>query len=152
MVEYPANLSNWSKVSMLAKCMLANPAAGHHLCWQEILRLVRSCIQRWLHGDLVALWSEAVAEGQSLCRLVSKCIATFVHLPSCSLLVPLQLGVSVCGGCESIVHATSQLMSSFPDEEYWTLLLDFTQMPSITSAMRPCLWSSAATFLASLLG
>ena len=48
---------------MLAKCMLANPAAGHHLCWREILRLVRSCIQRWLAGDLVALWSEAVAEG-----------------------------------------------------------------------------------------
>ena len=32
----------------------------------------------------------------------------------------------VRGGCEAIVHATSQLMSSLPDEERWALLLDFT--------------------------
>ena len=53
---------------MLAKCVLACPAAGHRLRWREILRLVMSRIQRWLAGDLVALWSEAVAEGQFLSR------------------------------------------------------------------------------------
>ena len=49
-----------------------------------------------------------------------------MRLPACSLLAPLQLGVSVRGRCEAIVHATSQLMSSLPDEERWTFLLDFT--------------------------
>ena len=67
-----------------------------------------------------------IAAGDVLCHLVSKCLATFVHLPACPLLAPLQLGVSVCGGYEAIVHATSQLMSSLPDEERWTLQLDFT--------------------------
>ena len=46
--------------------------------------------------------------------------------PVLSLLAPLQLGVSVQGGCEAIVHATSQLMTSLPDNQCWTLLLDFT--------------------------
>ena len=277
---------------MLAKCVLASPAAGHRLRWWEILNLVKSRIRRWQAGDLVALWLEAVAEGRSLSRrtqssssssqrscnirraklaiqdgqyskaikaltsdglaspsaevlqemltkhpktvppalpfgpvpppasvtesavrrgvrsfpngsapgpsglrpnhlreavgcpspdqaigvlapltrfvnllaaghapptiiphlcgatllaskkkkgghrpiavgevlrrLVSKCLATLVRLPANSLLAPLQLGVSVRGGCEAIVHATSQLMSSLPDEQRWTLLLDFT--------------------------
>ena len=276
---------------MLAKCVLASPAAGHRLRWREILNLVNSRIRRWMDGDLVALWSEAVAGGQSLSRralsssssqrnynirrakqavqdgqyskaikaltsdglatpsaevlqemltkhpqsappslppgpvpppttvtesvvwrgiqsfpkgsapgpsglrpshlreavgcpspdqaslmlasltrfinllaagrasssiiphlcgatllaskkkngghrpiavgevlrrLVSKCLATLVRLPALSLLAPLQLGVSVRGGCEAIVHATSQLMSSLPGEQCWVLLLDFT--------------------------
>ena len=53
---------------MPAKCVLASPSAGHRLRWHEILRLVKSRIQRWLDGDLAALWSEAVAEGRSLSR------------------------------------------------------------------------------------
>ena len=280
---------------MLAKCVLASPAAGHRLCWREILKLVRSHIQRWLAGDLVALWSEAVAEGLSLSRhsqsssspsqrshnikraklaiqdgqyskaiktltsdglatpsaevmqemltkhpqtappalppgpvpppspppppslslssereldlspmarhpdrpacaqatsgkpwgappltkqtwcllpspgssiswqlgrprlpsslisvvprswparrrkeatvpsLLGRCCAAWcrsalpltLRLPAVSLFSPLQMGVSVRGGCEAIVHATSRLMSSLPDEQRWTLLLDF---------------------------
>ena len=64
--------------------------------------------------------------GEVLRRLVSKCLATLVRLPARSLLAPLQLGVSVRGGCEAIVHATSHLTSSLPDEQCWTLLLDFS--------------------------
>ena len=30
------------------------------------------------------------------------------------------------GGREAIVHATNRLMSSLPDNDHWTLLLDFT--------------------------
>ena len=272
---------------MLAKCVLASPAAGHLLSWLEILKLVKSRIQRWLAGDLVALWSEAVDEGQSLSRrmqlsssssqlnrnirrakravqdgqysnaiksltsdglstasdevlqemltkhpqtappslpvilpvsvtesvvrkavksfpngsapglsglrpshlreaigcpspdkanrmlaslfvnllaagqvpsfiiphlcgatllackkkkgghrpiavgevlrrLVSKCLTSLVRVPAFSVLARLQLGVSVRGGCEAIVHATSHLLSSLPDEQHWTLMLDFT--------------------------
>ena len=40
----------------------------HRLHWREILRLVKSRIQRWLDGDLSALWSEAVAGGLSLSK------------------------------------------------------------------------------------
>ena len=50
---------------MLAKCVLASPSAGHGLRWREIRALVKTRIQRWLDGDLVALWSESVAGAQS---------------------------------------------------------------------------------------
>ena len=289
--DAPADLSRWSKLFMLAKCVLASPATGHRLHWREILALVRSRIDRWLAGDLVALWLEAVAGGKSLAkrvqsssgsqqssnirraklavqdgqyskaikaltsdglatpsaevleemlgkhpqvappnlpsgqvpppftvselavkkgvrsfpngsapgpsglrpshlreavgcpspdranrflssltsflnllaggrapptiiphlcgasvlayrkkngghrpiavgevlrRLVSKCLAYVARSSAISLLAPLQLGVSVQGGCEAIVHATSQLMTSVQDNQHWTLLLDFS--------------------------
>ena len=47
---------------------LASPPAGHRLRWREILGLVKSRIQRWVGGDLVTLWSEAVEGAQSLSR------------------------------------------------------------------------------------
>ena len=49
---------------MLAKCVLASPAAGHRLRWREILKLVKSRLQRWSDGDLGALWVEALKGGQ----------------------------------------------------------------------------------------
>lgn len=36
-VKYPADISGWSKIFMLAKCVLASPSAGHRLRWREIL-------------------------------------------------------------------------------------------------------------------
>ena len=68
--DAPADLSRWSKLFMLAKCVLASPATGHRLRWREILALVRSRIDRWLAGDLVALCLEAVAGGKSLAKRV----------------------------------------------------------------------------------
>ena len=50
--DAPTDLSRWSKLFMLAKCVLASPATGHRLRWREILALVRSRINRWLAGDL----------------------------------------------------------------------------------------------------
>ena len=287
--DAPADLSRWSKLFMLAKCVLASPATAHRLHWQEILALVRSRIDRWLAGDLEVLWLEAVAGGKTLSkhvqssgsrqssnirraklavqdgqyskaimaltsdglatpsaevleemlskhpqaapptlpsgqvpppltvselavkrgvrsfpnglspgpsglrpshlreamgcpspdranwfltsltrflnllaagrdpptitphlcgtsllasrkrngghrpiavgevlrRLVSKCLASLTRSPAISLFAPLQLGVSVQGGCEAIVHVTSQLMTSLQDNQHWTLLLDF---------------------------
>ncbi len=67
-----------------------------------------------------------IAVGEVLRRLVSKCLASQVRQSAISILAPLQLGVSVQGGCEAIVHAVSQAMSSLPDERHWTLLLDFS--------------------------
>ena len=68
-VEDPADVSCWSTVFMLAKCVLTSPSAGHRLRWREVLRLVMTRIQRWINGNLAALWSEAVAGTQSLCKL-----------------------------------------------------------------------------------
>ncbi len=50
---------------MLAKCVLASPASGHHLRWREILKLVKSRLKRWEDGDLLDLWSEAVESSQA---------------------------------------------------------------------------------------
>ena len=47
--------------------MLASPAVGHRL-WHKILSWVKLHLQRWADGDLGALWSEAVADGQTISR------------------------------------------------------------------------------------
>ena len=285
--DVPADLSSWSKLFMIAKCVLASPATGHRLRWREITTLVRSRIDRWRAGDVASLWSKAVAGGHSLSkraqsssgsqrsrnirraklsvqdgqyskaikaltsnglatpsaevleemlekhpqvppptllsgpappplilsesvvkrgvrsfpngsapgpsglrpshlreavccpspdraalvlspltkflnllaagqaptaitphlcgasllasrkrkgghrpiavgevlrRLVSKCLASLVRSAATSLLTPLQLGVNVRGGCEAIVHGTSQLMALLPESQCWTLL------------------------------
>ena len=49
-----------------------NPAAGHKLRWREILRRVKSRLQRWSDGDLAGLWSEALEDGRSLARRSGK--------------------------------------------------------------------------------
>ena len=67
-----------------------------------------------------------IAVGEVLRRLTSKCLAITVRSEVYSVLTPLQLGVCVKGGCEAIIHATSHLMSSFPTDQRWTLLLDFS--------------------------
>ena len=64
----PANVSQWSRLFMLAKCVLVSPADGHKLRWREILRRVKSRLQRWSDGDIASLWSEALEEGRSLSR------------------------------------------------------------------------------------
>ena len=69
-----------------------------------------------------------IAVGKVLCCLFSKCLTALVLLSPISLLAPLQLGMGVRGGCEEIVHATSQLMPSLPDEQCWTLPVNFTNM------------------------
>ena len=63
-----SNLSSWSEVFMLVKCILASPAASHRLCWQEILNLVKFPIQKWQGGDMVSLWTKAVSGGKSLSK------------------------------------------------------------------------------------
>jgi hypothetical protein len=40
----PEDLSQWSRLFMLAKCVLVSPAAGHGLWWREILKRVKSCL------------------------------------------------------------------------------------------------------------
>ena len=70
MCDAPADLSRWSKLLMLAKCVLASRATGHRLRWREILTLCRSRIDRWLAGDIATLWPEAMAGGKSLAKRI----------------------------------------------------------------------------------
>ena len=58
-VSSSSDISQWSKIFMLAKCVLASPATGHRLRWREILHLVKSRLKRWDDGDLTSLWRVA---------------------------------------------------------------------------------------------
>ena len=68
MCSDPGNISNWSKIFMASKCLLASPAAGHRLRWREILKLVRSRLDRWEAGDVISLWVKAASSGRSLLK------------------------------------------------------------------------------------
>ena len=60
--------SQWTRLFMLAKCVVASPAAGHRLRWREIMQLVKSRLLRWLDGDIDTLWSEVLECGQALLK------------------------------------------------------------------------------------
>ena len=81
-VSSPDDLSQWSRLFMLPKCVLASPATGHRLRWREILKLVKSRLQRWSDGDLATFWAEALKGGRSLAtrREVSLCLTFQQHL------------------------------------------------------------------------
>jgi len=66
-VQHDPDVSlNWTRRFMLATCVLASPAAGHRLRWQEIVKLVRSHLDRWVSGDIEALWLDAMANTRKL--------------------------------------------------------------------------------------
>lgn len=50
----------------------------------------------------------------SFWRLVLKCLTKYVHYDALSVLATFQLGVSINGACEAIIHAVSHLMNSGP--------------------------------------
>ena len=75
-VRNPADLSLWTRLFMLAKCVLASPAAGHRLPWREILQRVKGCLQRWFAGDLGSLWLEVCASGHSLSKRADSSAST----------------------------------------------------------------------------
>ena len=49
-----------------------------------------------------------ITVGEVLCRLVSKSLSTTTCHEVFNSLTPLQLGMSVKGGCEAIIHSVSQ--------------------------------------------
>ena len=108
-------LSSLTRFLNLLAAGRAPPTITPHLCGASVLA------SRKRNGG-----HRPIAVGEVLRQLVSKCLASLVRSPAISLLAPLQLGVSVQGGCEAIVHATSQLMTSLQDNQHWTLLLDFS--------------------------
>ena len=68
-----------------------------------------------------------IAVGNTIRRLVSKCIAYAVAGRAAALLRPYQFGVGVRGGCEGIIHAVRALLGDedVPDGEKWLLQVDF---------------------------
>ena len=66
-----------------------------------------------------------IAVGEVLRRLISKCLATVSCHIAYESLAPLQLGVSIKGGCEAIIHSVTHLLASTTSNSCWTLLLDF---------------------------
>ena len=108
-------LSSLTRFLNLLAAGRAPPTITPHLCGASLLA------SRKRNGG-----HRPIAVGEVLRRLVSKYLASLVRSPAISLLAPLQLGVSVQGDCEAIVHATSQLMTSLQDNQHWTLLLDFS--------------------------
>ena len=74
--DNPGDLTHWSKLFMLPKCVLASPAAGHRLPWREILQQVRSRLRRWAAGDLLPLWEEATANGHTLSQRLSSSVTS----------------------------------------------------------------------------
>ena len=59
-----------------------------------------------------------VAVGETLRRLVAKCLAFKVAEEAAAFLTPLQFGVGVQGGCEAIVHAARETLqdTSIPQD------------------------------------
>ena len=91
------------------------PSIIPHLCGASLLALKKKT------GG-----HQPIAVGEVLRRLVSKCLANQTRDAATSILAPLQLWVGIKGGCEVIVHATSQLRSSPSHNQHWTLMLDFS--------------------------
>ena len=91
-----------------------------------------------------------IAVGEVLRRLTSKCISTAVQAESFRVFTPLQVGVGVQAGCESIVHALALVQedSDISPEDMWTLLLDFSN--TFNSINRDCIFQEVRSCMPSL--
>ena len=66
-----------------------------------------------------------IAIGDVYSRLTSKCLASLLAEEAVSAFSPLQLGIKVCGGCESVIHATATTFySNTPPHERYILQVD----------------------------
>ena len=67
-----------------------------------------------------------IAVGETIRRLVSKCLNTAVRREAESILAPTQLGVGVRGGCEIAIHTVRSVIDSKGDDSKTCLLkVDF---------------------------
>ena len=69
-----------------------------------------------------------IAVGEIMRRLTSKCLSKCVKDEAFHTLTPLQVGVGVKVGCETVVHAVSRIQEdpTTQPSDKWTLLLDFS--------------------------
>ena len=69
-----------------------------------------------------------IAIGEVLRRLTSKCVSRAVHADATAVLSPLQVGVGIPVGCESIVHSVVSLLEDphISSESKCLLQVDFS--------------------------
>ena len=116
------------------------PSVLPHLCGATLL----AC---WKKNG--GLWPIAV--GEVLRRLISKCLATASRRTANNYLAPLQLGVSVKGGCEAIIHSVTQLIVSLLRSDIGLSSLTFGMLSTASHVSR-CLWGYGNIFPAWLHG
>lgn len=67
-----------------------------------------------------------IAAGETLRRLVSKCMCAVLQQPALAALSPRQVGVAERGGCEAIVHAAAAVVAEHAaDDDYALCKVDF---------------------------
>ena len=110
-----------------------------HLCGALLLAT------RKKHGGL-----RPIAVGEVLRRLASKCVVQYTHQSAVDYLSPLQLGVGVSGGAESIVHAVRSVLldDSVPSQDKFVLQLDFSN--AFNTISRPHIFESIRSHLPSI--
>ena len=59
----PTDLEAWTKLFMLAMCVLVRPFQKGHYHWRDTLRIIKDRIRRWKAGDFCSLWSEVITVG-----------------------------------------------------------------------------------------
>ena len=96
-----ATLQGLTEVVNILCAGLAPPFIHPYLCGAVLL----ACKKK--SGGL-----RPIAVGEVLRRLTSKCVSRAVHQEAVSILSPLQVGVGIPLGCESIVHSVSSFLSN----------------------------------------
>ena len=91
-----------------------------------------------------------IAVGEVLRRLTSKCVSRAVHTDATEVLSPLQVGVGIPVGCESIVHSVVNLQEDFsiPPESRCALLVDFSN--AFNSVNRACMFQEVRSRIPSM--
>ena len=124
------------------KALLAVTATVNHLCSG---RAPPEVIPHLCGATLLACLKKGgghrpIAVGEVLRRLTSKCLSRSVQEDALRVLTPLQLGVGVKVGCETIVHSVSRTLDdhSLSPDPCWTLLLDFSN--AFNSISRACMF------------
>ena len=72
-----------------------------------------------------------IAIGNLLRRLVGRCCSTRLQEKSSAFFSPHQLGVSVRGGCEAILHSARKILEA--DPSLWCLQIDFINAFNLVS-------------------
>ena len=117
----------------------APPAILPYLCGATLL----ACNKK--NGGL-----RPIAVGEVLRRLTSKCVSRAVHTDAIEVLSPLQVGVGIPVGCESIVHSVVSLQEDFsiPPESRCALLVDFSN--AFNSVNRACMFQEVRSRIPSM--
>ena len=91
-----------------------------------------------------------IAIGEVLRRLTSKCVSWAVQADATGVLSPLQVGVGITVGCESIVHSVVSLQEdpNIPPESRCSLLVDFSN--AFNSVDRGCMFQEVRSRIPSM--